>query len=101
MLHLGLFDIRTDIFVLLLSVVVVLFQIFLCFKAKKKNVRLMPVYLSLVLTVVFVILGFIFDGWDSFGFFFLAVCSAVLLADSGIGWAVWSIIKKIKKDKGA
>lgn len=45
MLHFGLFDIRTDIIVLFLSVVVVLIQIFLCSKAKKNVIRLMPIYL--------------------------------------------------------
>lgn len=96
MLHFGLFDIRTDVFVLLIFIIVVLFQTFLCFKAKKKTVRLMPIYLTLILTIVFITLGFIFDGWDGFGFFFLAICSAVLLAGSGVGWGVWAIVKKIK-----
>ena len=103
MLHFGLFDIRTDLFVLLVFVIVVLLQIFLCFKAKKNSVRLMPMYLPLISTIVFVTLGFIVDGWDGFGFFFLAICSAVLLVGSGIGWGFWAIIKKISKfkfDKG-
>ena len=96
MLHFGFLDIRTDIFVLLLSIILVLLQMFLCFKVKKKTIRLIPVYLTLVLTIVFTTLGFIFDGWDGFGFFFLAICSAVLLAGSGVGWGVWAIVKKIK-----
>ena len=96
MLHFGLFDIRTDVFVLLMFIIVVLFQTFLCFKAKKKTIRLMPIYLTLILTIVFITLGFIFDGWDGFGFFFLAICSAVLLTGSGVGWGVWAIVKKIK-----
>ncbi len=94
MLHFGLFDIRTDVFVLLLCIIVVLFQTFLCFNAKKKIVRLMPIYLLLILTIVFITLGFIFDGWDGFGFFFLAICSAAVLAASGIGWGVWAIVRK-------
>ena len=98
MLHFGLFDIRTDVFVLLLFIIVVLFQTFLCFKAKKKTFRLMPIYLTLILTIAFITLGFIFDGWDGFGFFFLAICSTVLLAGSGIGWGVWAIVKKKNKN---
>ena len=94
MLHFGLFDIRTDVFVLLMFIIVILFQTFLCFKAKKKTVRLIPISLSLTLTIVFVALGFVFDGWDAVGFFFLAICSAMLLLGSGIGWGVWAIIRK-------
>ena len=97
MLHFGAFDIRTDVFVLLLSVLWVLLQALLCLKVKKKHVRLMPVYLTLALTVVFVALGIIFDGWDGFGFFFLAICSAILLADSGIGWGIYAIVRKKNK----
>ena len=98
MLHFGLFDIRTDLFVSFIFIIVVLFQTFLCFKAKKKIVSLLPVYLTLVLTIIFFTLGLIFNGWDGFGFFFLAICSAVLLAGSGIGWGIWRITKLIKKD---
>lgn len=97
MLHFGAFDIRTDVFVLLLSVLWVLLQLLLCLKVKKKAVRLLPVYLALALTVVFAALGIIFDGWDALGFFFLAICSAILLADSGIGWGIYAIVRKKKK----
>ena len=76
MLHFGSLDIRTDVFVLLLCVIVMLLQIFICFKVKRKIVRLMPMWLTLILTVVFVILGFILGGWDGFGFFFLFLLSA-------------------------
>ena len=94
MLHFGLFDIRTDLFVLLVFIIEILLQAFLCFKAKKKIVRLLPVYLTLVLTVAFITLGLIFDGWDGFGFFVLAICSAVLLAGDGICWGIWAVFRK-------
>ncbi len=98
MLHFGLFDIRTDIFVLIISIILVLLQVLLCFKVKK-TIRLTPVCLTLALTVAFTALGFIFDEWDSFGFFFLAISSAVLLICSMIGWGIWAIVKKIKNCK--
>ncbi len=95
MLHFGLFDIRTDIFVLFLSIVVVLFQLLLCFKAKKKTIRLIPVYLSSGVTIILTTLGLIFDGWDALGFFFLAICSAILLFFSGVGWGIWAIVRRM------
>ena len=94
MLHFGSFDIRTDLFVLSIFLIVVLFQTFLCLKVKKKIVRLMPIYLTLAFTIVFIFLGLIFDGWDGFGFLFLAICSAILLAGSGIGWGIGAIVRK-------
>ena len=99
MLHFGSFDIRTDIFGLLLFMVVVLLQMFLCFKVKRKVIRWIPVYLSLGLVIVFAALGFILDGWDSFGCFFLALCSAILLLGSGVGWGIWAIARKRKKSR--
>ena len=99
MLHFGSIDIRTDIFILILSLLFALFQVFLCFKLKKNTFRLIPVCLTLALTVLFVALGFIFDGWDGFGFFFLAGCSAVISACCGIGWAIWVILRKKNKQK--
>ena len=101
MLHFGLFEIRTDVFVLLLAIIFVLFQMFLCFKIKKNIIRLMPIYFSLGLFILFTVLSLIFDGWDSFGFFFLAICSAMLLVGSGIGWGIWAIVKKIRHGQGA
>lgn len=96
MLHFGLFEIKTDVFVLLLAIIFVLFQMFLCLNVKRTIIRLMPVYLSLGLFIIFTILSLIFDGWDSFGFFFLAICSSMLLVGSGIGWGVWVMVKKIR-----
>ena len=100
MLHFGLFDIRTDLFVLLFSSVLVLCQVLLCFKVKKKFIRRIPVYLSLGLLILFTALGCILDGWDSFGFFFLAACSMVLLLSIGLGWGIWAIVRKVRIGKG-
>lgn len=94
MLHFGSIDIRTDIFILILSLIFAFFQAFLCFKLKKNAFRLIPVCITLALTVLFVALGFILDGWDGFGFFFLSICTAVVSAFCGIGWAIWAIFRK-------
>ena len=53
MLDFGLFDIRTDIFVLIVSVVFLLIQLLLCFKVKPIWIRLLPLLLFFVLTVGF------------------------------------------------
>lgn len=93
MIHAGDFAIRTDLLILLMFTMTVLLQVFLCFKVKNMIFRLLPVCITLVLTVAFVTLGVVFDGWDSFGYFFLALCSAVLLSGSGIGWGIFAILK--------
>ena len=98
MLHFGLFEIRTDMFVLLLSVLLLFVQLFLCFNVKKKWIRLLPVCLFFLLTVTFIVLSFVFEGWDSFGFFFLAICSIVLLFVCGISWCIWWLVNRRRKN---
>jgi len=58
-----------------------------------------PVILLLILTVVFSVLIFVSDGWDSVGFIFLAICSFSLLVVCGIGWLIWFIARKSKIKK--
>ena len=96
MLHFGSFNIRTDIFVLILSVVILTVQFLFCFKVKNTIVRLIPVCLFSCLTLVFTALIFVFEGWDSLGFLLLAICSAVLLLVCGLGWGIWRLVKNRK-----
>ena len=96
MLHFGSFDIRTDIFVLILSAILLIAQLLLCFKVKKTVVRLIPVCLLSCLTVVFTALIFVFEGWDSLGFLIIAICSAALLLVCGLGWGIWWLVKNRK-----
>ena len=97
MLDFGLFEIRTDIFILILSVLTVIVQLFLCAKIKKLIIRLIPTIVLATVTVVFTILIFVFDGWDSVGFLLLAVWTAFLLGACGAAWALWWLLTKLKK----
>ncbi len=97
MIHIGSFEIKTEIFVLIVSLILMSIQLLFCFKVKKKAVRLIPIYLTLGATVVFVILGLIFDDWDAFAFFFLAICSAFALLMCGIAWAIRWLARRIKQ----
>ena len=97
MLHFGFFDIRTDIFVCVLAAVILLVQLLLCFKVKNKHIRLIPVYLFSILTVVFAALSVVFDAWDRVGCVLLAVCADFFLLVCGAAWAVWRIVKRRNK----
>lgn len=96
MLHFGLFDLRTDIFILLLLVGVILLQTLLCYKAKPW-LRRIPVCLLAGAMLVLIVLGIFHDGWDRVGFLFLAGCAAILMAAAGIGWGIWWIFKGRKR----
>mgnify|MGYP003294204991 CR=1 FL=1 len=96
MLHFGIFDIRTDIFVLITSIILLSVQVLLCYKAKNKTVRLIPVYLFSILTVLFMILAFLNDDWDRFGCLVLASFTAILVVICSIGWIIYLLTNRKK-----
>ena len=96
MLAFGIFEIKTEVFLLILAVLTLALQLFLCFKVRSLALRLLPAILFAVATVVFFTLVFLTDGWDSLGFLLLALCSAMLLAMCGIGWGIWGILRHRK-----
>ena len=97
MLDFGLFEIRTDIFILLMSVLTLILQVLLCFGIKKLWIRLIPPCLLTFITAVFTMLIFVFDGWDSIGFLLLALWTAILLVASGLGFGIWGVTGFVKK----
>lgn len=99
MLHFGTFDIRTDVFVLILLIMVAFLQMLICYKAKRLAIWLIPIFVLSTVTFVFAALGIAFDGWDSFGFFFVAFCATMLLLGCGIGIGVYEIVRKIRSCK--
>lgn len=99
MIDLGLFKIRTDIFLLILSVILLALQLFLCAKIKNRLLRLLPVLVLFTLTLVFTVLIFVFDGWDSVGFLMLAIWTALLLTVCGVAWLMWWLLIKLKRRK--
>ena len=97
MLHFGTVDIRTDIFVLILFFAIILLQLLICFKVKSKILCLLPVIIFACASVILAVASLFFDTWDTVGFLFLAICSALLLIACGIGWWIWKMICKKRK----
>jgi hypothetical protein len=100
MLDFELFEISTDLFLLITSVLIFLLQTLLCFKVKSLFFRLLPAIFLFPLALIFFILVFVFDGWDSVGFLLLSIWTAILLGASGLSWALWAIIRGVKRRKG-
>ena len=96
MIDFGIFKIKTELFLLIVAVLLFLLQLLLCFKVKSLTLRFLPTLILGAMIAVFVILTFLTDGWDSLGFLVLAIWTALLLIPCGIGWLVWAIIKKRK-----
>ena len=83
---------------LLLSVFILLpLQLLLCFRVRSRILRLLPVILCSLLVGTFLLLAHCNPGWDSLGYLFLALFAGFLLAACGVGWGIWAITRKRKK----
>ena len=81
--------------VVLISVIsTLILQLLLCFKVKKIFIKLLPIVLLIVSTVVFSICSASINGWDGLGYLFFALLSFGLILVCGLGWSVWAIIRK-------
>ncbi|MBE5947808.1 MAG: hypothetical protein E7261_02140 [Lachnospiraceae bacterium] len=75
-------------------------QLLLCFKAKKRIIRLLPVIVFAVLTITFFIMAVVAQGWDGLGYLFFAIYTGITLFVCGIGWGIWWIVKLCRKNRG-
>ena len=94
MIHIGSFDIKTEIFVLIVSLLLMSVQLLLCFKAKRLWVRLIPFGLFAGVTAI-LILGAFFRVYNGLVLFAYATDSAFLALVCACGWAVWWIIDSL------
>jgi hypothetical protein len=86
--------------VLIFSIVVLLpIQLLLCFKVKSRAIRLLPVILLSIPTIIFTVMSVAITGWDGLGYIFLAIFTGFMLLMCGVGWGIWAISKLIKKKK--
>ena len=75
------------------AIATLILQLLLCFKAKKIFIKLLPIALLIVSTIVFSICSASINGWDGFGYLFFALLSFGLIFVCGIGWGIWAIIR--------
>ena len=93
-------DIELTTFILIFAFVVLLpIQLLLCFKVKSKGIRLLPVMIFSVLTIIFVVKASTVSGWDSLGYTFFAIFTAFMLLICGSGWCIWGVTRLIKRKR--
>ena len=94
MIHIGSFEIKTEIFVLIVSLLLLSIQLLLCFKAKRLWVRLIPFGLFAG-TAAILILGVFFRVYNGLVLFAYATDSGFLALVCACGWAIWWIIDSL------
>lgn len=93
-------DIELTTAVLIFSLVVLLpIQLLLCFKVKSKAIRLLPIILLSIPTLIFIVMSTTTQDWDGLGYIFLAVFTGFMMLICCVGWGIWAISKLIKKKK--
>ena len=93
-------DIELTTAVLIFTLVVLLpIQLLLCFKVKSKAIRLLPIILLSIPTLIFIVMSTTTQGWDGLGYIFLAVFTGFMMLICCVGWGIWAISKLIKKKK--
>ena len=84
----------THISVIVVAVLVLFLQLWLCRRANNLFLKLIPIILLAISTIVFAIWSDRVGGWDAFGLMFFAVFSFALIFVCGLGWAIWAIRRK-------
>ena len=91
-------DIELTTVVLIFSVIVLLpFQLLLCFKVKSKTILLLPVILLSIPILFFIVMAT--TDWDHLGYTFLVIFLGFMLLMCGIGWGIWWIINLKNQSK--
>lgn len=94
MIHIGSFEIKTEIFILIASLLLLSVQLLLCFKAKRLWIRLLPLGLFAGAAAVLILAAFIAD-YYALIFFIYALYSGVAAYVCACGWAIWWIIDSL------
>lgn len=76
------------------AIATLILQLLLCFKVKKLFIKLLPIALLIVSTIVFSICSASINGWDGLGYLFFTLLSVGLIFMCGIGWGIWAITRK-------
>ena len=97
MVDLGLFKIKTEVFLVLVSVAVFFVQLLLCSKVKNLLIRLIPAMLFFISATCFIVLSYVYyEGWDGLGALVLGLFFALLLLVCALAWVIRAVLKGIR-----
>lgn len=93
-------DINIAPFLWIFTLLVVLpIQLALCFKVKSKIVRLLPVIILSILTLIAAVASATSIDWSALFYLIFTVYLGIMLFVCGIGWSIWAITVFVKKRK--
>lgn len=93
-------EMNLTLLVMILGVVILLpVQLLLCFKARSLTLRLAPVVILALLTLVCIAMCYATPGWDCLSYAVLAIYTGFGVVLCGIGWGIWAIVRAVRRKK--
>ncbi len=100
MVDLGFIKIDASNFIaIIIGIVIFALQMILLFKGKFLIIKLLPILLCAIASVVFIITTFTTEGWDALGWLLLFVFALIYLGVCAFAWVVYGIIKLFTRKK--
>ena len=90
-------DMNASFLIYMIAVVVWIAQILLCFLAKNRAVRLIPVILCGIAAAACLIMAPMASGWDGLGWIVFAAYAGFLLSVCALGWGIWGLWKLLQR----
>ena len=87
----------TEVIIYISILVMIPLQLLLCFKNKNITLKLSPIFILLFSIITLICMSQFAEGWDGLGYTILAIFAGILLFACIIAWAIWFIVKLIKK----
>ena len=84
-----------EIFIAIMAVTLVL-RLLLCFKAKRRIRRLLPL-IAIALLMLVCIVGYALSGWTNWAYLIVLVFLSMPLGAIIFGWLICGVVKLIKK----
>lgn len=72
-------------------------QLALCFRVRRRLLRLLPTLTLTAFAAVCLVLGALSAEWDALGWFLLAALALIPLLLCGVGWAVWGLLRRLRR----
>ena len=72
-------------------------QFGLCFWAKKRFMKCLPVIILAVATITLYIMAITARTWIAFMYLIIAAFTGFSLVFCGVAWVIWSVVKLIKR----
>lgn len=89
----------TTLFWIFTILIILTIQLLLCFKVNSRFIRLLPIVLFSISTIVLFHKAVSISGWGGLIYLLYALYTGIMTFICGIGWILWAIIRFVIKKR--